>query len=71
VGSDADLVVVDLDKERVVKAEEFYSFADFSLWEGRKLRGWPVVTIKGGVVAVEDNQIKVEPGIGKYLPRSI
>lgn len=71
VGSDADLVLVDLDKERVVKAEEFYSFADFSLWEGRKLRGWPVVTIKGGVVAVEDNQIKVEPGIGKYLPRSI
>ncbi|NLT35458.1 MAG: amidohydrolase family protein [Gaiellales bacterium] len=71
VGSDADLVVVDLDKERVVHAAELYSFADYSIWEGRTLKGWPVATIKGGVVAVENHEIRVEPGIGRYLARSI
>ena len=71
VGGDADLVVVDLDKERIVKAEELYSFADFSLWEGRTLRGWPVATIKAGALAVEDNKIKIDPGFGSYLHREI
>ena len=57
VGSDADLVVVDLDNEEVVSTENIYSFADFSLYEGRTLKGWPVMTIKDGVVAVEDGKI--------------
>ena len=39
VGSDADLVVVDLDKEQVVDASKNYSFSDFSLYEGRTLKG--------------------------------
>jgi dihydropyrimidinase len=69
VGSDADLVVVDLEKERTVKAEELYSFADFSLYEGRTLKGWPVVTVKGGRVAVEDGQVAVQPG-ASFLRRS-
>jgi dihydropyrimidinase len=61
VGSDADLVLVDLDMERTVKAEEIYSFADFSLYEGRVLKGWPVMTIKGGQIAVEDGQVVAQP----------
>jgi dihydropyrimidinase len=71
VGSDADLVVVDLDKEVTVKAADLYSFADFSLWEGETFKGWPVMTIKGGVVAVEDNDIKVAAGTGRYLRREL
>ncbi|GAB4264604.1 MAG: amidohydrolase family protein [Thermoleophilia bacterium] len=69
VGSDADLVVVDLEKEQVVDQQKIYSFADFSLYEGRTLKGWPVMTIKGGVVAVDNNEILVEPGVGSYLRR--
>ena len=70
VGSDADLVVVDLEREDTVSAEKIYSFADFSLYEGRALKGWPVMTIKGGQVAVDDGKILVEPGVGNFLRRT-
>ena len=48
VGSDADLVVVDLDLEKVVRAEDLQGMSDFSPFEGKTLRGWPVATIKAG-----------------------
>ncbi len=69
VGSDADLVVVDLAKEQVVDQSSIYSFADFSLYEGRTLKGWPVMTIKGGQVVVEDGKVLSEPGIGSFIHR--
>lgn len=70
VGSDADLVVVDLDKEQVVDADKIYSFADFSLYQGRTLKGWPVMTVKGGRVAVEDGNVVAEAGLGSFIRRS-
>jgi|Deesub1362A_J573_1020465.scaffolds.fasta_scaffold00338_14 dihydropyrimidinase len=71
VGSDADLVIVDLDKERKVNHEELHSYSDFSLLDGRILKGWPVMTIKSGEIAVEDNQVLVKKGNGKYLRRNL
>ena len=70
-GSDADLVVVDLEKVRTVRPSELHTQADFSLYEGKKIRGWPVMTIKGGTVAVDNNEILIEPGCGKVLRRSL
>ncbi len=71
VGSDADLVILDLDKEKVVDPAAEYSFSDFSLFQGRKLKGWPAKVIKGGKVAVDADKVVSEPGIGKYLRRKL
>lgn len=68
IGSDADLVVVDLDLEREVSADYLQSFSDFSPFEGKRLRGWPVATIKGGTVVARDGKIVGMP-TGKYIPR--
>ena len=68
VGSDADLVVVDLDQERIVRAHDLQGMSDFSPFEGKRLRGWPVATIKGGKVVARDGKIVAEPS-GRYLPR--
>src|SRR5712692_6115807 len=68
VGSDADLVVVDLDLERVVRAEDLQGMSDFSPFEGKTLRGWPVATIKGGKIVARDGKI-VGPPAGRYIPR--
>ena len=57
IGSDADLVVVDLDLERVVRAEDLQGMSDFSPFEGKTLRGWPVATIKGGKIIARDGKI--------------
>ena len=68
VGSDADLVIVDLELERVVRAEDLQGMSDFSPFEGKRLRGWPVATIKGGKIIARDGKI-VATANGRYLPR--
>jgi dihydroorotase-like cyclic amidohydrolase len=68
LGSDADLVVVDLDCEREVHAQDLQGMSDFSPFQGKRLRGWPVATIKAGKIVARDGQIIAEP-TGRYLPR--
>ena len=62
---------MDLNKEKKVNPKEHYSFSDFSLFQGRTLKGWPVKVIKGGRLAVEEGKIKIEPGTSKYLRRAL
>ena len=68
VGSDADLVVVDLEMEKVVRAQDLQGMSDFSPFEGKTLKGWPVATIKGGKIIARDGKI-VGKANGRYLPR--
>lgn len=49
-GADADVVVVDLDEEYIVNAEEFLSKGKNSPFDGWKLRGRAVATIARGKV---------------------
>jgi len=70
-GFDADLVLVDVNKTQEVTLDRLhYALSDFSLFEGWKLKGWPVMTMINGEVAMRDGEILAKPGIGKYLPRS-
>jgi dihydropyrimidinase len=68
VGSDADLVIVDLDFEKTVRAEDLGGMSDFSPFEGKKLRGWPVATVKAGEIVARNGKI-VGKRNGRYLPR--
>lgn len=52
VGADADLVVVDLDEEREVR----HDGKGTCLWEGWRLRGWPLMTISNGRVVHENGE---------------
>lgn len=68
-GKDADFVIVDLDRERVVEAGILGSKSDFSIYEGRTLRGWPVLTASRGVVVARDGEFVGKEGHGRYLRR--
>jgi dihydropyrimidinase len=68
IGSDADLAIVDLELEKVVRAEDLLGMSDFSPFENKKLRGWPVATIKAGEIIARDGKI-VGKRNGRYLPR--
>lgn len=70
VGSDADLTVVDLDLERRVDPAESPSRGDFSPYDGMTLKGWPVATIKSGVLCVQDQRFVDDRLLGRYLPRA-
>ena len=71
VGADADLTLVDLEKSRVVRAEELGSFSDYSLYDGWNLKGWPVRTIVRGETVMLDGKITGKPGHGQYLARKL
>lgn len=67
VGFDADLVVVDLNKEITVSPDLFPSLSDFNLYDGMTLKGWPIMTIVRGNVIMEHGKIVGRMGTGKYL----
>ncbi len=67
VGSDADLVMVDMDLEKTVTPELLGSMSDFTVYDGWKLKGWPVLTMVRGEVVMKDGQIVGGAGKGKYV----
>jgi dihydropyrimidinase len=67
-GTDADLVIVDLEKEIEIKAENLHSVSGFTPFEGKKVRGWPVLTMLGGKVIYENGSF-LEKGLGKFVSR--
>ena len=75
VGSDADLVVVDLNRTMKVNRDMIYSSAGWSIWENEELNGWPVMTILRGHVFMEwpegapRAKIMDKKPSGRYLPR--
>jgi len=71
VGSDADLLLVDLNWERTVRNDELYTWADFSIYEGMRLRGWPRLTmVRGKTVQRDGRLVDGVRGNGTYLPRA-
>ncbi|MBI2918535.1 MAG: amidohydrolase family protein, partial [Chloroflexi bacterium] len=68
-GSDADLVVVDLDKDVKVSAANLHSRCDYNIYDGWECRGWPVMTLLRGQIVTENGVITGKPGIGQYIAR--
>jgi dihydropyrimidinase len=71
VGKDADLVIIDPDLERVVCAEELHMNTDYNIYEGKRLRGWPVLTISRGEIIMKDGEFLGERGQGRFIRRSL
>lgn len=67
-GSDADLVIVDMDKEAEIKAENLHSISGFTAFEGKRVKGWPILTMLRGNVIYENGTL-LEKGFGKFVPR--
>jgi dihydropyrimidinase len=71
-GSDADLTIVDLDLEKTVTPDLLQSYSDYTIYDGWKLRGWPVMTIVRGNIIMEDGQVANEAlGHGEFIPRPV
>jgi dihydropyrimidinase len=66
-GSDADLVIVDTDREVKVDLATLNSAVDFSPYEGYVTRGWAATTIAGGQVVYEGGEVVADHTRGRYL----
>ena len=66
VGADGDFVLVDLDEERVVRHQGHGT----CIYEGWKLKGWPVLTVSKGRIVFEKGQVDESAyGSGRCLTR--
>ncbi len=65
-GSDADIVMLDLQKRELVTPERAGSRSDFALHEGEMLRGWPCLVVKGGIPLDSSSAPR-----GRYLRRRL
>jgi dihydropyrimidinase len=66
------LTIVDLDLEKTVTADLLQSYSDYTIYDGWKLRGWPVMTIVRGNIIMEDGQVSNESlGHGEFIPRPV
>lgn len=69
-GFDADIVLVDLKKEQTVSSDFFDAFSDYIVYEGWKLKGWPITTMVRGKLVTEDMQLVGKLGHGKLVDRT-
>ncbi len=71
-GSDADLVVIDLDLTKKVNPDILQSSSDYSIYDDYILQGWPVITISRGEVIMENGVIcENKIGHGEFIRRNI
>jgi dihydroorotase (multifunctional complex type) len=68
VGSDADFVLVDMAREKILRSGDQHTKAGFTPFDGWKVKGFPVMTVLRGRVIYEDQRPNVEPGYGLYIP---
>jgi dihydropyrimidinase len=70
-GADADLVVLDPEQEMTLGVHRYRGKNDFSIWEGRRVRGVPVTTVLRGEVAAQDGEVVATHPRGVHLTRSL
>lgn len=70
VGSDADLVVFDPNKEINITKSILNENVDYTPYEGFKIKGYPVITLSRGQVVAENGKFVGEEGAGKFIKRS-
>jgi len=70
VGSDADLVVWDADRDVVVKHAVLHDAMDYTPFEGMRVTGWPACTISRGEIVWDGRSVHGNAGRGRFVARS-
>jgi len=69
VGTDADIVIFDPDEKHTISAETHHHNCDYSGYEGWDVTGKCKTVLIRGRVAIENDEIKLEKGFGKFIKR--
>lgn len=69
VGSDADIVIFDPNREQTISAATHHMRVDYSAYEGWKIKGVTEVVLSRGNVIVENGEWKGKTGAGQFLKR--
>jgi len=61
VGYDADLTIVDLNATRTIRNDWIASPAGWTPFNGKTVRGWPIMTMIRGRVAMREDEVLGSP----------
>src|SRR5436190_1248908 len=67
VGSDADIVIFDANKEQTLSVKTHHMNVDYSSYEGWKVKGKVETVLSRGRVVIENGAFKGESGAGQFL----
>lgn len=67
VGSDADLVIWDPEREVTITNDILHHAVDYTPYEGMTVTGWPTTTVARGEVVCRNGELAGKPGRGEFL----
>lgn len=67
IGLDADIVIYDPKKNFTVTNKKMHGDTDHTIWEGAKIKGYPVATYSRGNLVFKDDKFVGQRGAGKLL----
>ena len=69
VGADADIVILDMEKEQYISNQNVISKCKWTPYDGRTLKGVPEIVMVRGQIVAENGKVVGKPGFGQYIPR--
>jgi D-hydantoinase len=69
VGSDADIVIFDPEKQQTISAQSHHMNVDYSAYEGKTITGVVETVLSRGRVVIEAGEYKGKAGDGQFLKR--
>ena len=67
--TDADIVLYDPDKNFTISQKNMHSAIDYTIWEGVRIKGYPVKTYSRGNLVYNCGEFLGETGQGKFIER--
>ncbi len=67
VGSDADITVFDPKEAYTIRASDLHSRSDYTLYEGRRCPGRPILTLARGRELLKGGEVLLPPGKAHFL----
>ncbi|VDD87719.1 unnamed protein product [Enterobius vermicularis] len=68
VGSDADIIIWNPNKRRIISASKHHHACEINIFEGIQIHGVCEMTISAGRVVWENGELKVAKGSGRFIP---
>lgn len=69
LSADADLVIVDMNKEVKITNEDLITACGWTPYDGVKVKGWPTLSIIRGSIVMEKDEVYAEKGSGLFISR--
>jgi len=69
VGADADLIILDPDREVSLDEKNLHQHVDYTPFAGMNIRGWPETVLVRGRVVIEGGTLRAARGSGIFARR--